>query len=94
MHVTIDQFSDKFNNGGKKIKMADLLRLFAFYGNNLTLGCDNLKSFSCILRKFVMHVSNKQFSDKFNNGWEKLKSTWSNRFIVIFGILRQYFEVQ
>ena len=37
MHVANDQFSDKFNNGWKKIKMADLLRIFAFYINNLTL---------------------------------------------------------
>ena len=29
---------------------------------------DNFKSFSCILFKFVMHVANNQFSDKFNNG--------------------------
>ena len=37
MHVTNDQFSDKFNNGKKKKKMADLLRFFSFYVNNLTL---------------------------------------------------------
>ena len=36
MHATNDQFSDKFNNGEKK-KMADLLRFFTFYVNNLTL---------------------------------------------------------
>ena len=53
MHVTNDQFSDKLNNGRKKIKMADLLRFFAFYVNNL------IKSFSRILFKFVMHVTNK-----------------------------------
>ena len=35
MHVTSDQFTDKFNNGRKK--MADLLRFFAFYFNNLIL---------------------------------------------------------
>ena len=29
MHVTNDQFSDKFNNGRKKKKMADLLRFLA-----------------------------------------------------------------
>ena len=28
MHVTSDQFSVKFNNGWKKIEMADLLRFF------------------------------------------------------------------
>ena len=27
---------------------------------------DNLKSSSCILFKFVMHATNKQFSDNFN----------------------------
>ena len=56
--------------------MADLLRFFAFYVNNLnaiTCGRDNLKSFSCILLKFFMHVTNKHFSDKFNNGWKKLQ---------------------
>ena len=37
MHVTNKQFLDKFYNGWKKIKMADLLRFFAFYVNNLTL---------------------------------------------------------
>ena len=33
-----------------------------------------------------MHVTNKWFLDKFNNGWEKLKN---GRFIAIFRILRQ-----
>ena len=28
---------------------------------------NNLKSFSCILFKFVVHVTKKQFSDKFDN---------------------------
>ena len=28
-----------------------------------------MKSFSFILLKFVMHVTNKQFPDKFDNGW-------------------------
>ena len=36
---------------------------------------DNLKSFSCILFNFVRHVTNKHFSDKFDNGWKKAK--WS-----------------
>ena len=36
MYVTNDQFSDKFNDDWKKIKMADLLRFFTFYVNNLT----------------------------------------------------------
>ena len=29
MHVTNDQFSDKFNNGRKKKKMADLGAIFS-----------------------------------------------------------------
>ena len=33
-----------------------------------------------------MHVTNDQFSDKFNNGWKKKKIDW---FIAIFHILRQ-----
>ena len=33
-----------------------------------------------------MHVTNNQFSDKFNNGWKKIEN---DRFIVIFRILRQ-----
>ena len=36
-----------------------------------TCGRDNLKSYSVILPKFVMHVTNDQFSVKFNNGWKK-----------------------
>ena len=55
----------------EKKKMADLLRFFTFYVNNLTLWGDNLKSCSHILFKFVMHVTNDQFSDKFNNGRKK-----------------------
>ena len=54
-------------------KMADLMRFFAFYVNNLTCGRDKLESFSCILPKFVMHVTSDQFSDKFNNGLNKIK---------------------
>ena len=49
-------------------------------------GRDNLKSFSHILFKFVMHVTNKYFLDKFNNGWKKIQN---GRFIAIFLILRQ-----
>ena len=58
---------------GKKIKMADLLLFFAFYLNN-------------ILCKFVMHVTNKQFSDKFNNGRKKIKN---GPFIAIFRLFLQ-----
>ena len=31
-----------------------------------------MKSCSCILPKFVMHVTNDQFSDKFDNSWKKM----------------------
>ena len=34
---------------------------------------DSMKSFLCIIPKFVMHVTTDQFSDKFNNGWKKIK---------------------
>ena len=37
MYVTNKHFLDEFDNGWKKIKMADLLRYFVFYLNNLTL---------------------------------------------------------
>ena len=30
-----------------------------------------MNSFLFILLKFVMHVTNKQFSDKFDNNWKK-----------------------
>ena len=55
----------------EKFKMADLLRFVAIYVNNLTLWArrDTLISSSRILLfKFVMHVTYKQFSYKFNNG--------------------------
>ena len=61
--------------------MADLVQFCAFYFNNLTL---------CILFKFVLHVTTKQFSDKFDNGWKKIQN---GRFIVIFCILRQLFDL-
>ena len=67
-HVTNDQFPEKFNNGAKKIKMADLLRFFHFTTIILPCGPDNLNSFSCFVLKFVKHVTNKEFSDKFDNG--------------------------
>ena len=49
-------------------------------------GRNNLKSFPCVLLKFDMHATNKQFSDKFNNGWKQIQN---GRFIAIFHILRQ-----
>ena len=42
-------------------------------GVYIYLGGNNLKSFSCILPKFVMHVTNGQFSDKFINSLKKFK---------------------
>ena len=55
----------------KKLKMADLLQFFAFF-LNWPCGRDNLKSFSCIITKSVMHVTNNQLSDKFINGCKKI----------------------
>ena len=57
----------------KKFKMADLLRFFTFYVNNLR-----------ILFKFVMHVNNDQFSDKFNNGRKKKKMADLLRFFTFY----------
>ena len=54
----------------EKKKKADLLWFFSFYVNNLTL--ITWKVFHMyIFFKFVMHVTNKSFLDKFNNGWKK-----------------------
>ena len=33
-----------------------------------------------------MHITNNQFSDKFNDGWKNIQN---GRFVVIFRILRQ-----
>ena len=63
------------------IKKCGLLQLkFVGVGVNIYL-----KSFSCILPKFDMHVTNDLFSDKFNNG----KKNENGRFIAIFRILSQ-----
>ena len=71
--LLVTKFSNKFNNGWKKIKMADLLSFLHFTSIIWPCGRDNMKSFPCILPKFVMHVTNDQFSDKFENGWKKSK---------------------
>ena len=42
-------------------------------GVTFTCGRDNLKSFSFILPKFFMHVTNDQLSNKFNNDRKKIK---------------------
>ena len=47
--------------------MADLLRFFTSYVNNLTLWPEKNVMLATLL-KFVMHVANKQFSDNFDNG--------------------------
>ena len=33
----------------------------------------NLEKMSWIFPKFIMYVTDDQFSDKFNNGWKKSK---------------------
>ena len=68
MHVTNVQFSDKFNNDWKKLKMVVLLRFFAFTSIIWPCGRDNIKSFSVILLKCVVIVTNNQFSNEFDNG--------------------------
>ena len=80
MHYTNDQFSDQFNNGLKKIKITDLLRFFGFYVNNLTLWARELEQFFMYACQIVVHVTNDQFSDKFNNGSKKFKMTDLLRF--------------
>ena len=68
--------------------MPDLLRFSAFYVNNLTLWAQKLEKFfmTFIVPKFVMHVTNDQLSEKFDNGW---KLNQNGRFIAVFRILRQ-----
>ena len=71
------------------IKKGGLLQLkfgVVGVGGNIYCGRDNLKSFSCILPKFVMHVTNDQFSDKLNNGRKKIQN---GRLIVLFRLFRQ-----
>ena len=84
MHVTNDQFSDKFNNGWKKSKWPTNCDFSPFTSLIWCCGCDNLKSFSCILFKFVMPVTNKQFPDKFNNGWKNFKMSNLLRFFTFY----------
>ena len=62
----------------------NLLRFFAFYVNNLTLGHDKLKICSCILPKFVMHVSSDQFSDNLNEGRKKIRKPDLLRFFAFY----------
>ena len=71
MLVNNKQFSDRFDNGRKKSKWPIYCYFLLFTSIIWTCGRDNLTSFPCILLKFVMHVTNDQFPDKFNNGWKK-----------------------
>ena len=48
----------------KNIKMADLLRFFYFSPIIWPWEGDNLNISSCILPKFVMHVTNDYITDK------------------------------
>ena len=73
MHVTNDQFSDKFDNGWKKLKWPIYCDFSHFTSIIWPSGRDNMTRFLCILPKFATHVANHQFSDKFNNGWKKSK---------------------
>ena len=51
------------------------LQIYCNFSHSISWPCRNdyLKSFSCILFKFVMHVTNRQFSGKFDNNWKKFK---------------------
>ena len=71
-------------------KMGDLLRSLHFSSIICTCWRDKMKSCSFILHKFVMHVTNKQFLDKFDNGCKKIQN---GRFTVIFCILLQQFDL-
>ena len=68
LHFANNQFSDKFNNDWKTVKMTIYLDFFSYFTTVILLClCDNFKTFPCILLKFVLHVATNQFSDKFNN---------------------------
>ena len=77
------------------IKKVGLLQYWSSASSALTFTCghDNLKKFSCILPKFVMHVTNDQFSDKFNNDWKKIQKSQNGWFIAFLHILCQYFDL-
>ena len=84
MHVTNDQFSDKFNNGRKKKQLPIYCDFSHFTSIIWPCGRDKLKSFSHILFKLVMHVTNKYFLDKFNNGRKKKKMADLLRFFSFY----------
>ena len=54
---TISIIAKQFRNG----------RFIVIYFTTLMLPCDNFKRFPCILLKSVMHATNNQFLDKFND---------------------------
>ena len=68
LHVASDQFAEKFNCGQKKSKWLIYCDFSHFTCIVLPCERDNLKRFLGILSKFVIHVTNNQFSEKFNNG--------------------------
>ena len=78
LRATNKEFSDKFDNGWKKWPI--YCDFSHFTSIIWPCGSDNMKSFPCILPKFVTHVTNYQFWDNFNNGWKKIQI---GRFIVI-----------
>ena len=65
MHVTNHHFSDKFKN-------VKLLTYFTFYFDLVVSKTSQVSHVSC--PKFVVHVANNQFSDKFNDGSRLLSS--------------------
>ena len=74
MHVTHNQFSEKFKNENSSewpiyCYFSHLMSIILPCGRDLTS-----KFFSCILLKFVLHAANNQFSDNFNNGGKLLSS--------------------
>ena len=66
MHVTNSHFLDELKNAKNLLKIDDYCDFSPF--TKLISPCrrDKNESFPFILLKFVMHVANKQFSDKFN----------------------------
>ena len=73
VHVTNDKFSDKFNNSLKKSKWLIYCDFSHFTSIISPCWRANIKSFSFILLKFVMHVANKHAV--LDNGWKK-NSKW------------------
>ena len=66
MHVASNQFSNKFSNDNFFSRWPFITIFYL----TLPSPCvrDNFESFPCILRKFIMHVSNNQCSDMLSNG--------------------------